>query len=49
MADINKVSEQQNELNEKISKAAKSSGTEIAKALTFIIDDRIYGVDISMR
>ena len=41
MADINKVSEQQNELNEKISKAAKSSGTEIAKALTFIIDDRI--------
>ena len=47
MADINKVSEQQNELNEKISKAAKSSGTEIAKALTFIIDDRIYGVDIS--
>lgn len=47
MADINKISEQQQELNEKISKAAKGSGTEIAKALTFEIDKKIYGIDIS--
>ena len=46
MADINKVTEQQQELNKKISSASKSTETEIAKALTFIIDDRIYGVDI---
>lgn len=46
MADMNKVSQQQ-ELNKKISSAAKSSGTEIAKALTFEIDDKTYGVDIS--
>ena len=39
MADINKISEQQQELNEKISKAAK--------ALTFEIDKKIYGIDIS--
>lgn len=47
MADITKISEQQQDLNEKISKAAKNSGTEIAKALTFEIYDKIYGVDIS--
>lgn len=46
MADLNKLTEQQQELNEKIN-AAPSGGTEIAKALTFIIGDRIYGVDIS--
>ena len=47
MADINKISQQQQDLNEKINKASKSSGVEIAKALTFEIDDKIYGVDIS--
>lgn len=47
MADLNKLTEQQQELNKKINSAAASGGTEIAKALTFIIGDRIYGVDIS--
>ena len=47
MADINKISEQQKNLNEKINSAAKGGGVEIAKALTFEIDDKVYGVDIS--
>ncbi|MBD5115737.1 MAG: purine-binding chemotaxis protein CheW [Ruminococcaceae bacterium] len=47
MADMNKITQQQQQLNAKINTASKSSGTEIAKALTFLIGDRVYGVDIS--
>lgn len=47
MADMNNLTKQQQQLKEKINTASKSSGTEIAKALTFLIGDRIYGVDIS--
>lgn len=47
MADMNKITKQQAEINQQISSAQKNSGAEVAKALTFIIGDRIYGVDIS--
>lgn len=47
MADMNKITQQQQQLNAKINNASKSSGTEIAKALTFLIGDRVYGIDIS--
>lgn len=47
MADMNNLTKQQQQLKEKINTASKSDGTEIAKALTFLIGDRIYGVDIS--
>lgn len=46
MAEMDKIIEEQRQLREKEKTSKKSDEAEIAKALTFYIDDKIYGVEI---
>ena len=46
MAEMDKIIEEQRELNEKKKTNKKDDEIEIAKALSFYIEDRTYGVEI---
>lgn len=46
MAEMDKIIEEQRQLREKEKTSKKIDEAEIAKALTFYIDDKIYGVEI---
>ena len=46
MSDFEKMIDRQQELQNKIDASVKSGEAEITKALTFLIEDKVYGVEI---